>query len=166
MWFPLLGVEVKVWWSSEGLCHCWRFIQKSSHTGKSDRFIINDQQLVRPHQLYRTILAHCFSANKLNSLSLFLTVFPTNHKYFVDVNFSPTNKYSITWILTVALSAVTPPQEAALRHNTKTPRYLHIASNKTNRWGHQRSYRLQVYSFAGDHLPESEAEERSMSWAR
>ncbi|TKS92318.1 Membrane primary amine oxidase [Collichthys lucidus] len=57
-------------------------------------------------------------------------------------------------------------QEAALRYGTKTPRYLHIASNKTNKWGHQRSYRLQVFSFTGDHLPESEPEERSMSWAR
>ncbi|XP_070779821.1 primary amine oxidase, liver isozyme-like [Enoplosus armatus] len=57
-------------------------------------------------------------------------------------------------------------QEAALRYTAKTPRYLHIASNKTNRWGHQRSYRLQVFSFTGDHLPESQAEERAMSWAR
>ncbi|XP_059204152.1 retina-specific copper amine oxidase [Centropristis striata] len=57
-------------------------------------------------------------------------------------------------------------KEAALRYDTKTPRYLHIASNKTNRWGHQRSYRLQVFSFTGDHLPESQAEERAMSWAR
>uniref|UniRef100_UPI0037E83C12 primary amine oxidase, liver isozyme-like n=1 Tax=Semicossyphus pulcher TaxID=241346 RepID=UPI0037E83C12 len=56
--------------------------------------------------------------------------------------------------------------EAALRYDTKTPRYLHIASNQTNQWGHQRSYRLQVFSSTGDHLPESEAEERSMSWAR
>lgn len=57
-------------------------------------------------------------------------------------------------------------QEAALRHGTKTPRYLHICSNQTNLWGQQRSYRLQVYSFAGEHLPESQPEERSMSWAR
>ncbi|XP_053707794.1 primary amine oxidase, liver isozyme-like [Synchiropus splendidus] len=57
-------------------------------------------------------------------------------------------------------------QEAALRFDTKTPRYLHIASNKTNRWGHNRSYRLQVFSMTGDPLPESEAEERAMSWAR
>nr|XP_020479158.1 primary amine oxidase, liver isozyme-like isoform X3 [Monopterus albus] len=59
-------------------------------------------------------------------------------------------------------------QEAALRYDSKTPlpRYLHIASNLTNRWGHQRSYRLQVFSFSGDHLPESQAEERAMSWAR
>ncbi|KAL2093346.1 hypothetical protein ACEWY4_010658 [Coilia grayii] len=57
-------------------------------------------------------------------------------------------------------------QEAALRHGHPMPRYLHVASNHTNRWGHQRSYRLQVVSFAGDHLPESEPEERAMSWAR
>ncbi|KAK5855644.1 hypothetical protein PBY51_007302 [Eleginops maclovinus] len=57
-------------------------------------------------------------------------------------------------------------KEAALRYDAKTPRYLHIASNKTNRWGQQRSYRLQVFSFTGDHLPESQAEERAMSWAR
>ncbi|KAG7459628.1 hypothetical protein MATL_G00212750 [Megalops atlanticus] len=57
-------------------------------------------------------------------------------------------------------------KEAALRYGTKTPRYLHIASNQTNRWGHQRSYRLQVVSFSGEHLPETEPEERSMSWAR
>ncbi|MCJ8738996.1 hypothetical protein PDJAM_G00042060 [Pangasius djambal] len=57
-------------------------------------------------------------------------------------------------------------QEAALRYGTKIPRYLHVASNLKNRWGHQRSYKLQVISLAGDHLPESEPEERSMSWAR
>uniref|UniRef100_UPI0037E916B4 primary amine oxidase, liver isozyme-like n=1 Tax=Semicossyphus pulcher TaxID=241346 RepID=UPI0037E916B4 len=57
-------------------------------------------------------------------------------------------------------------KEATLRYGTKTPRYLHITSNQTNRWGHQRSYRLQVFSSTGDHLPESQAEERSMSWAR
>ncbi|KAM9345895.1 retina-specific copper amine oxidase [Symphorus nematophorus] len=57
-------------------------------------------------------------------------------------------------------------QDAALRYGTKTPRYLHIASRKKNRWGHERSYRLQVFSFTGDHLPESEPEERAMSWAR
>lgn len=57
-------------------------------------------------------------------------------------------------------------QDAALRHDRKSPRYLHVASSSTNRWGHERSYRLQLTSFAGDHLPESEPEERSMSWAR
>lgn len=59
-----------------------------------------------------------------------------------------------------------PLQEAAMRYGAKTPRYLHIASKKKNEWGHERSYRLQVYSFAGDHLPESDPVESSMSWAR
>ncbi|KAJ8404424.1 hypothetical protein AAFF_G00341970 [Aldrovandia affinis] len=57
-------------------------------------------------------------------------------------------------------------KEAAMRYGEKVPRYLHIASNQTNQWGHQRSYRLQVVSFTGDHTPESVPEERSMSWAR
>ncbi|XP_023670046.1 retina-specific copper amine oxidase [Paramormyrops kingsleyae] len=57
-------------------------------------------------------------------------------------------------------------QDAAMRYDRKTPRYLHIASNRTNRWGHHRSYRLQVFSFTGDHLPQTEPEEKSMSWAR
>ncbi|XP_030638023.1 retina-specific copper amine oxidase [Chanos chanos] len=57
-------------------------------------------------------------------------------------------------------------KQAAMRYGMKTPRYFHVSSNQTNRWGHQRSYRLQVVTFAGDHLPESEPEERSMSWAR
>ncbi|XP_026871528.2 primary amine oxidase, liver isozyme-like [Electrophorus electricus] len=57
-------------------------------------------------------------------------------------------------------------RDGALRYDSKMPRYLHVASNQTNCWGHQRSYKLQVVSFAGDHLPESEPEEKSMSWAR
>ncbi|KAJ8345663.1 hypothetical protein SKAU_G00298560 [Synaphobranchus kaupii] len=57
-------------------------------------------------------------------------------------------------------------EDAALRYGKKIPRYLHIASNQTNRWGHQRSYRLQVVSFTGDHLPDAAPEEKSMSWAR
>ncbi|XP_041647372.1 membrane primary amine oxidase-like isoform X2 [Cheilinus undulatus] len=57
-------------------------------------------------------------------------------------------------------------QEAALRNGDKTPHYLHVASTQTNRWGHPRSYRLQVFSNPGDHLPESQREEKAISWAR
>ncbi|KAJ0001058.1 hypothetical protein NQD34_006078 [Periophthalmus magnuspinnatus] len=63
-------------------------------------------------------------------------------------------------------TTVLTEQKAALRHDAKTPRYLHISSQDQNKWGHERSYRLQVYSFNGDHLPESQPEERAMSWAR
>ncbi|XP_020784753.2 primary amine oxidase, liver isozyme-like [Boleophthalmus pectinirostris] len=61
---------------------------------------------------------------------------------------------------------VVTEQAAAMRHDAKTPRYLHVSSEQKNRWGHERSYRLQVYSFNGDHLPEGQPEEKAMSWAR
>ncbi|XP_042360253.1 membrane primary amine oxidase-like [Plectropomus leopardus] len=92
-------------------------------------------------------------------------VFQTKDMEFVNVSL-PWMPERHAMIPKVVEKQLQTEQEAALRHDAKTPRYLHIASDKTNRWGHQRSYRLQVFSFAGDHLPESEPEERAMSWAR
>ncbi|XP_034045866.1 primary amine oxidase, liver isozyme-like isoform X2 [Thalassophryne amazonica] len=92
-------------------------------------------------------------------------VFQTKDMEFVNVSL-PWKPERYAMVPQLVEKQLKTEQEAALRHNAKTPRYLHIASNQTNRWGHQRSYRLQVYSFAGDPLPESEPEERSMSWAR
>ncbi|XP_070704070.1 amine oxidase [copper-containing] 3-like [Pempheris klunzingeri] len=91
--------------------------------------------------------------------------FQTKDMEFVNVSL-PWMPERYAMIPKVVEKQLQTEQEAALRHDTKTPRYLHIASNKTNRWGHQRSYRLQVFSFAGDHLPESQPEEKAMSWAR
>nr|XP_019964208.1 PREDICTED: primary amine oxidase, liver isozyme-like [Paralichthys olivaceus] len=92
-------------------------------------------------------------------------VFQTKDMKFVNVSlpWMPDRYAMIPQLVENQLKTET---EAALLYNTKIPRYLHIASDKLNGWGHQRSYRLQVYSFAGDHLPESEPEERAMSWAR
>ncbi|KAF3699580.1 Primary amine oxidase, liver isozyme [Channa argus] len=92
-------------------------------------------------------------------------VFQTKDMQFVNVSvpWKPDHYAMIPHLVETQLKT---EKEAALRYNVKTARYLHIASNKTNRWGHQRSYRLQVYSFTGDHLPESESEEKAMSWAR
>ncbi|KAG8006745.1 Primary amine oxidase [Nibea albiflora] len=92
-------------------------------------------------------------------------VFQTKDMQFVNVSlpWKPDHYAMVPQLVEMELKT---EQEAALRYGTKTPRYLHIASKKTNKWGHQRSYRLQVFSFTGDHLPESEPEERSMSWAR
>ncbi|XP_006021005.1 membrane primary amine oxidase-like [Alligator sinensis] len=56
--------------------------------------------------------------------------------------------------------------QAAFPLHSNIPRYLHFASNQENRWNHQRSYRIQLVSFAGDHLPEVSSMERSISWAR
>ncbi|KAI7803320.1 retina-specific copper amine oxidase [Triplophysa rosa] len=92
-------------------------------------------------------------------------VFQTKDMVFKEVAlpWMPSHKAKIPQLVE---HQIMTEKEAAMKYNTKTPRYLHIASNRTNRWGHQRSYRLQVFSFAGDHLPESEPEEKSMSWAR
>ncbi|XP_078501466.1 amine oxidase [copper-containing] 3 isoform X2 [Lissotriton helveticus] len=56
--------------------------------------------------------------------------------------------------------------QAAYRLNDKMPRYVHFASNQTNKWGHPRSYRIQIVSFAGEYLPETSPVENSMNWAR
>ncbi|XP_050183626.1 membrane primary amine oxidase-like isoform X1 [Myiozetetes cayanensis] len=56
--------------------------------------------------------------------------------------------------------------EAAFPLNAPMPRYLSFASPKPNKWGHPRSYRIQIISFAGKHLPISSSMERSVSWGR
>ncbi|XP_060111855.1 membrane primary amine oxidase-like [Heteronotia binoei] len=56
--------------------------------------------------------------------------------------------------------------EAAFRLHDDFPRHIYFAANSTNRWGHDRGYRIQIYSFSGDHLPESDPMERAISWGR
>ncbi|NWS78198.1 AOC3 oxidase, partial [Crotophaga sulcirostris] len=56
--------------------------------------------------------------------------------------------------------------KAAFPLNARMPRYVSFASSKTNKWGHPRSYRIQIISFAGQHLPVSSPMERSISWGR
>ncbi|XP_010136831.1 PREDICTED: membrane primary amine oxidase-like, partial [Buceros rhinoceros silvestris] len=54
--------------------------------------------------------------------------------------------------------------EAAFPLKGPVPRYVSFASPNPNKWGHPRSYRIQVTSFAGEHLPTSNPMERSISW--
>nr|XP_009927028.1 PREDICTED: membrane primary amine oxidase-like [Haliaeetus albicilla] len=56
--------------------------------------------------------------------------------------------------------------QAAFRLQSKMPRYIYFAANGKNKWGHQRGYRIQITSFAGDHVPEASSMERAISWAR
>ncbi|XP_068775112.1 amine oxidase [copper-containing] 3 [Struthio camelus] len=56
--------------------------------------------------------------------------------------------------------------QAAFRHQSKMPRYIYFAANSKNKWGHQRGYRIQIVSFAGEHVPEASSMERAISWAR
>lgn len=46
------------------------------------------------------------------------------------------------------------------------PRYLYLAANQTNAWGHQRGYRIQIYSPLGIHMPLESDMERALSWGR
>ncbi|CAK7290207.1 amine oxidase [copper-containing] 2 [Vulpes vulpes] len=46
------------------------------------------------------------------------------------------------------------------------PRYLSLASNQTNAWGHQRGYRIQIHSPLGIHMPLESDMERALSWGR
>ncbi|XP_003222540.1 membrane primary amine oxidase isoform X1 [Anolis carolinensis] len=56
--------------------------------------------------------------------------------------------------------------KAAFRLHDNMPRYVYFAANSNNKWGHKRGYRIQLISFAGDHLPETDPMERSVSWSR
>ncbi|XP_065712003.2 amine oxidase [copper-containing] 2-like [Patagioenas fasciata] len=56
--------------------------------------------------------------------------------------------------------------QAAFRLQEKMPRYIYFAADSKNKWGHQRGYRIQVTSSAGEHVPEASSMERAISWAR
>ncbi|NWX14058.1 AOC3 oxidase, partial [Aegotheles bennettii] len=62
--------------------------------------------------------------------------------------------------------ALDTEDQAAFRLQSKLPRYIYFAANSKNKWGHQRGYRIQITSFAGDHVPETSSMERAISWAR
>ncbi|XP_008156997.2 amiloride-sensitive amine oxidase [copper-containing] [Eptesicus fuscus] len=57
-------------------------------------------------------------------------------------------------------------RQAAFRFGRTLPKYLLFTSPKENRWGHQRSYRLQIHSMAEQVLPPGWQEERAITWAR
>ncbi|NXT29464.1 AOC3 oxidase, partial [Syrrhaptes paradoxus] len=56
--------------------------------------------------------------------------------------------------------------EAAFPIGTPLPRYLSFAGPRPNKWGHPRSYRLQISSPGAEHLPTSSPMERAISWGR
>ncbi|XP_070801784.1 primary amine oxidase, lung isozyme-like [Pituophis catenifer annectens] len=56
--------------------------------------------------------------------------------------------------------------KAAFRLHDNMPRYIYFASNCTNKWGHKQGYRIQMVSFSGDHLLESDPMEPGLSWGR
>ncbi|KAM8824322.1 retina-specific copper amine oxidase [Synchiropus picturatus] len=138
-------------------------------TGYISSSYLVDGSLKHGHQVAENVLGniHTHFINFKVDLDILgvKNVFQTKDMEFVNTSL-PWKPEHFAMVPQLVEKTLKREQDAALRHDMKTPRYLHIASKKTNRWGHQRSYRLQLYSFAGDPLPESEPEERSMSWAR
>ncbi|XP_032471381.1 LOW QUALITY PROTEIN: membrane primary amine oxidase-like [Phocoena sinus] len=57
-------------------------------------------------------------------------------------------------------------EQAAFHLGGPSPRYLYLASNHSNKWGHPRDHRIQTVSFAGELLPQNSSMERALSWAR
>ncbi|XP_062988362.1 membrane primary amine oxidase-like [Elgaria multicarinata webbii] len=57
-------------------------------------------------------------------------------------------------------------EKAAFPLDGKIPRYLHFATSHQNRWNHERAYRIQIITFAGDHMPQTSTMERAISWGR
>lgn len=58
-------------------------------------------------------------------------------------------------------------REAALPLGRPAPRYLLFSNpRRRNRWGHRRTFRLQLSSHAGPVLPRGWREERGVTWAR
>uniref|UniRef100_A0A5F8G9S7 Amine oxidase n=2 Tax=Monodelphis domestica TaxID=13616 RepID=A0A5F8G9S7_MONDO len=56
--------------------------------------------------------------------------------------------------------------QAAFPFGGTTPRYIYLASNHTNAWGHRRGYRIQIINFAGQPMPQESTMERAFSWGR
>ncbi|XP_066442871.1 amine oxidase [copper-containing] 3-like [Eleutherodactylus coqui] len=56
--------------------------------------------------------------------------------------------------------------QAAFQQHGPMPRYMQFASKQKNKWNHERSYRIQMVTFAGDYLPEKSTIHNSMNWAK
>ncbi|OCT62742.1 membrane primary amine oxidase [Xenopus laevis] len=94
----------------------------------------------------------------------------TNYFMTQDMKFNPVN---VPWqrdakIMRpkVVREVITNENQAAFEQNARMPRYVHFSSNTTNKWGHQRTYRIQIFSFPGEFLPEESPVDEAMGWAR
>nr|XP_034989921.1 membrane primary amine oxidase-like isoform X2 [Zootoca vivipara] len=81
----------------------------------------------------------------------------------VKAPWSPENKIHRMKIVRKVLDT---ENKAAFRLHDNMPRHIYFAANSTNKWGHKQGYRIQMVSFSGDHLPETDPMERAISWGR
>lgn len=57
-------------------------------------------------------------------------------------------------------------EQAAFPRGGAAPRYLYLASNRSNKWGHPRGYRVQTLGPAGEQLPPNSSVAGAFSWVR
>lgn len=81
----------------------------------------------------------------------------------VKAPWSPENKIHR---MRMVKKVIDTEDKAAFRLHEKMPRYIYFAANSTNKWDLNRGYRIQMVSFSGDHLPETDPMERAISWGR
>ncbi|XP_036613926.1 membrane primary amine oxidase-like isoform X2 [Trichosurus vulpecula] len=79
------------------------------------------------------------------------------------VHWSPQHEVQVMQLVQKTLET---EDQAAFAFGGTTPRYLYLASNHTNAWGHRRGYRIQIISFAGQPMPRESAMEGAFSWGR
>ncbi|KAM9306051.1 diamine oxidase [copper-containing] [Gastrophryne carolinensis] len=60
----------------------------------------------------------------------------------------------------------TTERQAAFRFGSPVPRYLMFKNDKKNKWGHERSYRIQYNSHAHSVLPRGWGAEKGVAWSR
>uniref|UniRef100_A0A8C3WVG5 Amine oxidase n=1 Tax=Catagonus wagneri TaxID=51154 RepID=A0A8C3WVG5_9CETA len=68
--------------------------------------------------------------------------------------------------LQVTRKVLETEEQAAFPVGGAAPRYLYLASNHSNKWGHPRGYRIQIVSFSGEPLPQNSSMEGALSWER
>ncbi|XP_061493083.1 membrane primary amine oxidase-like isoform X2 [Rhineura floridana] len=81
----------------------------------------------------------------------------------VKAPWSPENKIHRMKMIRKVLDT---ENKAAFRLHNYMPRYLYFVANSTNKWDHRHGYQIQMVSFSGDHLPETDPMERAISWGR
>lgn len=57
-------------------------------------------------------------------------------------------------------------EQAAFPLGGAVPRYLYLASNRSNKWGHLRGYRVQTLGSAGELQPQNSSMAGAFSWGR
>ncbi|XP_054849021.1 membrane primary amine oxidase-like [Eublepharis macularius] len=146
------AIEVKV--------HATGYISSSFFTGKGKAYgnRVGEHTLGTMHSHLMNYKVDLDIAGTKNSLMALDMAFET-----VQVPWSPEHQIQRPIITNQILDK---EEKAAFPLDGKVPRYLHFTTSQENQWGHQRSYRIQIVSFAGEHLPETSTMEKSISWGR